>query len=63
MLGGEASYLAVPPPSQQCAVGQPCLNVVVVEKGQVCSQHEELGDFLVVVILDAMFEATVVVVS
>lgn len=62
MSSGEALYLPVPPPSQQRPMGQPCFNVVVVEKGQVRSQHEKLCDFLVGIILNAMLEATVVVV-
>ena len=57
------AHLSVPPPPQQRPMCQPCFDVLLVEKGQVCAQHVQLGELLVCIVLDAVLEAAVVVVA
>jgi hypothetical protein len=41
--GSTGAYFAVPPPPEQCAMCNPCVQVIGVKELQVCADHVLLG--------------------
>lgn len=57
------THLAVPPPPQQSPMRQPCFEAFLSEKGEICSQHVQLGIFLICIVLYPMMVSTIVMIA
>ena len=60
--GAEGSYLSIPPPTQQGAMCQPSLYVVLLEKVQVCPHHVHLRILLLFIAQNAVLVSAIIMV-
>lgn len=62
-LGEEMTNPSIPPPPKQSAVGQPRLQMVLMEESQIGPQHMQLRVLPIGIILYAMLETAVIMIA